>query len=418
MFSVVEYSKKKKSNKLVGAVFKTPLATQSYEDFLASRRPIKLVNDKYSAVQGGKVKKNILRYIPPLNTDIRVSAVLPPAPQDMKVSAAQLPTSWDSRNKFNVMPALNQGLCGSCWSMASAAVVSDVFAATNGTSNPNLSPTYILSNYGQGICEGGNPAQAIKDMSSKGISNTNCLDYNWCLGNDNCSGNATGHFTADPTSLNSLIPKPSKSCYKAGPYQLYYVDSPVSLSANNPSQVPNIINRAKAHIMANSSIIGTYHVLNNFLSGDYSSTNDIYIESNSYGTSDPTTEVGNHAIRIIGWGESQVENEGLVGYWLCMNSWSPNWGKDGTFKIAQYPVNKISQMEFASTTNEGDTLGGMILVKSGSIVTKNLNQITNPPPTTFAISKKTGMTLLYIFGPIIGIIIVIFLYKKFLKKKK
>lgn len=420
MFQVVEYSKKnKKGGKILQSVLRSSINPEmNYEQFLSSRRPIKLVNEKYSVT---KVKKNVLRYIPPLNTDIRISHVLPAASTEMKVRASQLPTSWDSRTKWNILPALNQGLCGSCWTMGSAAVVSDVFAVINGSSNPNLSPTYILSTFGQGQCAGGNPSEAIKNISENGISNTTCIDYTWCSGNDNCNGNSTAHFEADPNALNKLIPQPGASCNKSGPYSLYYVDNPVSLSATSPSEVPNIINRAKEHIITYGSIIGTYHVLANFISGDYSSTNNIYIESNSYGVTDPTAHLGDHCIRIIGYGQDTVSGEGVVPYWLCYNSWGDSWGVGGTFKIACYPINKISQMEFASQTSDGDTLGGMVLVRPGKIVTQNLGQITNPPPSTsmsFSLSKTTGMSIFYIFLIIVILTVFYFTVKRLINRNR
>lgn len=37
---------------------------------------------------------------------------------------------------------------------------------------------------------------------------------------------------------------------------------------------------------------------------------------------------GNHAIRIIGWGETNG-----VKYWLCANSWGTTYGEKGYFRI-------------------------------------------------------------------------------------
>jgi len=39
--------------------------------------------------------------------------------------------------------------------------------------------------------------------------------------------------------------------------------------------------------------------------------------------------LGGHAVEMIGWG---VENG--QEYWLCKNSWGPNWGEQGYFRIA------------------------------------------------------------------------------------
>lgn len=38
--------------------------------------------------------------------------------------------------------------------------------------------------------------------------------------------------------------------------------------------------------------------------------------------------LGGHAIKILGWG-----TEKGVDYWLAANSWNPDWGDKGYFKI-------------------------------------------------------------------------------------
>ena len=38
--------------------------------------------------------------------------------------------------------------------------------------------------------------------------------------------------------------------------------------------------------------------------------------------------LGGHAIKILGWGE-----ENGSPYWLVANSWNPDWGLHGYFKI-------------------------------------------------------------------------------------
>lgn len=42
------------------------------------------------------------------------------------------------------------------------------------------------------------------------------------------------------------------------------------------------------------------------------------------------SELGGHAIRILGWG---VENG--TPYWLIANSWNSDWGDNGYFRILQ-----------------------------------------------------------------------------------
>lgn len=41
-----------------------------------------------------------------------------------------------------------------------------------------------------------------------------------------------------------------------------------------------------------------------------------------------TQPEGGHAVKILGWG-----TESGTDYWLVANSWGPDWGLDGYFKI-------------------------------------------------------------------------------------
>ncbi|KAJ8947882.1 hypothetical protein NQ318_010028 [Aromia moschata] len=43
---------------------------------------------------------------------------------------------------------------------------------------------------------------------------------------------------------------------------------------------------------------------------------------------------GYHSVRIVGWGEEYTFN-GVQKYWKVANSWGPNWGEKGYFRIAK-----------------------------------------------------------------------------------
>lgn len=42
--------------------------------------------------------------------------------------------------------------------------------------------------------------------------------------------------------------------------------------------------------------------------------------------------IGGHAVKILGWGIEQ-SSSGKTPYWLVANSWNPDWGDKGFFKI-------------------------------------------------------------------------------------
>jgi hypothetical protein len=59
--------------------------------------------------------------------------------------------------------------------------------------------------------------------------------------------------------------------------------------------------------------------------------NDFFgYSSGIYVPSATATEVGGHAVSLVGWG---VEN-GLP-YWICQNSWGAGWGENGFFRIGR-----------------------------------------------------------------------------------
>jgi len=70
-------------------------------------------------------------------------------------------------------------------------------------------------------------------------------------------------------------------------------------------------------IFTNGPVEGAFTVYEDFLS--YKS--GVYQHTSG-------SQLGGHAIKIIGWG---VENG--TKYWLVVNSWNEGWGDNGTFKI-------------------------------------------------------------------------------------
>lgn len=68
-----------------------------------------------------------------------------------------------------------------------------------------------------------------------------------------------------------------------------------------------------------------------------------FIFSRLYTTTAGSPEIGNHAVRIIGFGVEVNNNDfaalvdlfsqGNVPFWLLMNSWGDDWGEHGCFRM-------------------------------------------------------------------------------------
>lgn len=378
----------------------------SYDEILRSLKPQEYVRRP----RPGTFEAPQPFTIPPLNTDIRFLAALPPKhlteAQYLTVAAQPLPETWDWRNEhasddailrkkkkmMTVVP--NQGLCGSCWAVASAGLVSDLFVASGiSEENPVASITYCLSCYPQGQCGGGNPAVLLKDIEKGGVATDICVDYSWCNSSDLCFGKGSGHFDAASTTrtLNSMIPRCGCRGSDRTEHALYYVKDPQVVTAENDNH--DIGPLIRSHIYNVGPVIGGYHVFKNFMSGDYTATGGVYFENYDYASDRWLTPAespqwtGSHAVCVVGWGLSEPLNVPLpdgrahevrVPYWYCRNSWGAKWGLDGGyFRIAAYPFNRKSQFERSVVIQPQNMMSGgfMLCYPDRMVVTDKVRNV-------------------------------------------
>ncbi|XP_023213054.1 cathepsin B-like isoform X1 [Centruroides sculpturatus] len=164
-------------------------------------------------------------------------------------------------------------------------------------------------------CDGGLPAAAWEYWVSDGIvtgglynSNEGCQPYQI----PSCEHhNKKGPLP--PCSGEGPTPPCVRSCRKG--YNVtynqdkYYGKSSYSISID--------VKQIQTEIMKNGPVEADFTVYADFVS--YKS--GVYQHHSG-------DVLGGHAIRILGWG---VENG--VPYWLVANSWNPDWGDKGYFKI-------------------------------------------------------------------------------------
>ena len=177
--------------------------------------------------------------------------------------------------------------------------LSDRFCiASNNQINVILSPQDLVScnkfvDFG---CNGGIPLMAYTYTALSGLVTEECF-----------------HYTSGHTEVNGPCLIKKDKCVDASiPYKKYKSQL---MSIRTHTNVEEI----KADIYNNGPITAAMSVYSDFMS--YSS--GIYVRhSNDY--------LGGHAIKGIGWGYDPTTK---LHYWIMANSWSPNWGENGYFRI-------------------------------------------------------------------------------------
>ena len=453
----------------------TTLQIANYNQIVANNKPY-VVNKNPSesgVFTASKVNPQSI-IIPPLNADIKFTAVLPsltaneyPGFRGIEEKAIPENFNWrqngDPKKRANITKPPNQMLCGSCWAVASATIISDNFVVsgiTNG--NPQLSVTYILAcpDTKQNQCKGGNPALLMKTLGSgKELVTKHCIDYSWCGSNSVCNGSAKGHFQAESMNISQLIPP--CGCYTDIEHLLYFIKD-TSKTVNATSQ--DDLNVIKHHIMNVGPVLAGFIVFRNFMNGNFAknkSQEGVYIETGEYSSPEnfiigdnsqtqSSNFIGSHAISILGWGITKNEiitgkdssgkiTKSRVPFWYCRNSWNskgrPAWGDGGYFKIAMYPFNKTSVLERVVTVN-GAQSGGIILIDPKDFTTSTklpvldpayLKNITQPesfykndpkPSSDYSPGKKAGIAIGVIVGIVVLVVIIVLAIVLSKKKKR
>ena len=338
--------------------------------------------------------------LPPINTNIIFNTLpaLKISDVGLRDLAPSLPEKFNWRDNAGAKHKLittpgNQMLCGSCWAIASAGVISDNLVVANAVDwYPDLSTTWILSCNGQHQCHGGNPADALDWVSRNMILSNHCIDYSWCSENEKCNGKATKHFDKH-FNLSELIPQKC-GCIFDKEFYAYKIDKNIQHAIFNPNadfgqnySQENITQTIKNHILKWGPVLGGFIVFENFMKGHFTkvkATGGVYLENGDYDTkvgevtfrdnmATSKNYKGSHAVAIIGWGVAKGAihdkdgNKKDIPYWYCRNSWTTKWGDGGYFKMAMHPYNQISQFDSMITLKTSLGIinpGGIVMIKA------------------------------------------------------
>jgi len=212
-----------------------------------------------------------------------------------------LPTSWDWRNVTGVnyvSDVRNQASCGSCYAFSSMGMLeARVKIATKNSKNPVFSTQDVVScsELSQG-CEGGFPyLVAGRYAKDYGVVEELCNPYQ---GKDGaCS---------------------TKQCLK------HYVSSYSYVGGYYGGCTEEAMKKA---LVEGGPLSVSFEVYDDFMlyhSGVYHHTGLI-----KHAAFEPF-EITNHAVLLVGYGHDSDLGED---YWTIKNSWGPEWGEGGYFRI-------------------------------------------------------------------------------------
>lgn len=216
--------------------------------------------------------------------------------------AGKFPEHWDWRNasggKNYLEPVIDQGDCGSCYTVSTVRMLSSRNKIRLG--NPDMLPFSIsfplyCAEYNQG-CDGGYAFLASKWSADVGLVPATCARYA-----------EHGQCGIEPQCLNQMGTqyRADKHRYVGGYYG----------GANEADMMRELVN--------NGPLVVSFEPKNDLMyynGGIYKSVPDAHSE----------WERVDHAVLLVGYGEEKGQK-----YWTLQNSWGPDWGEQGFFRMAR-----------------------------------------------------------------------------------
>jgi len=211
--------------------------------------------------------------------------------------ADDIPTHFDAREqwpKCGIENIRQQGHCGSCWAFGSSEEFADRICISQGQSTVvQLSPQYMIDCYSrEHACGGGFGDVTHEYLRDVGVPLEECVPYK-------------------ETVLNC-----TNVCADGSPMKLFRMSEVYDLFA--PFDYNKTVSLIQTEIMTHGPVEAEFYVFDDF--GDY--------VSGIYQHTPGSSFCGAHVIKIIGWGE-----ENGVPYWTIANSFGPDWGEKGFFRM-------------------------------------------------------------------------------------
>ncbi|XP_076463069.1 tubulointerstitial nephritis antigen-like [Babylonia areolata] len=230
-----------------------------------------------------------------------------------------LPEMFDARRRWpdKLHPIRDQGNCAASWAFSTTAVASDRLSIeSDGAIREELSAQHMLScdTDGQGGCTGGKADRAWFFLRRYGVVTEACYPYD--SGKSNEKGECRLPVRQRGGECPSGIRYKREKRYKASP----------------PYRIRPLEREIMKEIMDNGPVQAIFKVQEDFFmyqSGVYQYTGLTRNEPSDARLS------GYHSVRILGWGMERTPEGDIVKYWICANSWGPEWGENGYFRIVR-----------------------------------------------------------------------------------
>eukprot|EP01121_Diplochlamys_sp_Union-15-3_P002194 TRINITY_DN11912_c0_g1_i1.p1 TRINITY_DN11912_c0_g1~~TRINITY_DN11912_c0_g1_i1.p1 ORF type:complete len:326 (-),score=79.40 TRINITY_DN11912_c0_g1_i1:25-1002(-) len=235
----------------------------------------------------------------------------PKLPRKTFDSVSAVPAQFDARTNWpqcSTMRAIrDQSACGSCWAFGAAEAISDRYCIFL---NKNLSVSAADIAFCCGFdcgdgCGGGYPSSAWQYWVQTGAVDEACDPYPF----PSCDHHLPN--SKNPCPSNEY-PNPScpSSCKNTENWSAAKHHGSTSYSLSGEADI-------QQEIYKNGPVETAFEVYEDFLSyksGVYKHVSGGFL--------------GGHAVKFLGWGVENGEK-----YWLVANSWNPDWGDNGYFKI-------------------------------------------------------------------------------------
>eukprot|EP00756_Hemistasia_phaeocysticola_P015332 Hpha_TRINITY_DN15404_c0_g1::TRINITY_DN15404_c0_g1_i3::g.173212::m.173212/K01363/CTSB; cathepsin B len=245
-----------------------------------------------------------------------------------------IPASFESEAEWGkVCPSLSeirdQSACGSCYAVATASAATDRWCiANNGSDNTRLSAVDLMSccftcKGANGGCYGGTPSHCWDYMTQQGIASggdygdhSKCLMYPF----GRCSHHINGTYPQCPAATYTA-PTCFWACDSDSTSKVSYDKDQASHMFGTSYKVDKDVKAIQTDILAHGPVAAGMFLVTEF---------EVY--SAGVFTTKSTDYIGAHAVKIVGWGHDSASG---LDYWRVQNSWNPEWGENGYFRIAR-----------------------------------------------------------------------------------